>query len=125
MDKTPEARTTTEARIQAELAAVQSRLRQLGQAVAVETSATDSLDLAGDLFDNAQAVETRELSQLGVARLTERARRLRTALVRLQEGDYGRCEECGKPIPPARLRAILGVATCVVCQQALERAGGR
>ena len=102
MDKTPEARTTTEARIQAELAAVQSRLRQLGQ-----------------------AVETRELSQLGVARLTERARRLRTALVRLQEGDYGRCEECGKPIPPARLRAILGVATCVVCQQALERAGGR
>ena len=116
---------TTEARIQAELDAVLSRLRQLGQAVAVEGGVTDSLDLAGDLFDNAQAVETRELGQLGVARLTERARRLKTALVRLQEGAYGRCDECGKPIPPARLRAILGVTTCVVCQEALERTGGR
>ena len=116
---------TTEARIQAELDAVLSRLRQLGQAVAAEGGATDSLDLAGDLFDNAQAVETRELGQLGVARLTERARRLKTALARLQEGAYGRCEECGKPIPPARLRAILGVTTCVVCQEALERAGDR
>jgi DnaK suppressor protein len=125
MDKATEARTTTEARIQAELDAVLLRLRQLGQAIAVEAETTDSLDLAGDLFDNAQAVETRELGQLGVARLTARARRLKTALVRLQEGVYGRCEECGKPIPPARLRAILGVATCVVCQEALERAGGR
>lgn len=125
MDKATEARTTTEARIHAELDVVLSRLRELGQAVAVEAGTTDSLDLAGDLFDNAQAVETRELGQLGVARLTARARRLKTALVRLQEGVYGRCEECGKPIPPARLRAILGVATCVVCQEALERAGDR
>jgi DnaK suppressor protein len=115
---------TTEARIQAELEAVLSRLRQLGQAVAIDGGSTDSLDLAGDLFDNAQGVETRELGQLGVARLTARARRLEAALARLHEGGYGRCEECGKAIPPARLRAILGVSTCIVCQAALEKAGG-
>ena len=46
---------------------------------------------------------------------------LRTALDRARKGDYGTCDECGEPIPAARLRALPGVATCVRCQERLER----
>ena len=37
------------------------------------------------------------------------------ALTRIANGDYGRCEECGEPIPVARLRALPVAATCVPC----------
>jgi len=81
-----------------------------------------SLDLASDPVDNAQAVESREFSQLSCARLAAWAKRLRAALVRAQKGEYGSCDECGDAIPLVRLRAIVGVTTCVHCQELLERA---
>ncbi len=31
------------------------------------------------------------------------------------------CEECEKPIPPARREAIPGVRLCVTCQSALDK----
>jgi DnaK suppressor protein len=74
-----------------------------------------------DLFDSAQAVEQRELGHLTATRLTDRARRLRAALDRLDRGEYGICEECGKRIGRGRLAAIPDVATCVGCQERRER----
>jgi DnaK suppressor protein len=56
-------------------------------------------------------------------RLIERIDRLTAALKRVEEGTYGTCIECDKPIAPARLRAIPEVATCVSCQEKLERGG--
>jgi len=32
-----------------------------------------------------------------------------------------RCEECDKPIPEARRKAVPGVRLCVVCQEAADR----
>ncbi|MFW2340610.1 MAG: TraR/DksA family transcriptional regulator [Acidimicrobiia bacterium] len=37
------------------------------------------------------------------------------ALVRLDQGEYGDCEACGKPIPVARLEALPYVTLCVDC----------
>jgi DnaK suppressor protein len=112
--------TETEATLQGELDHALAQLRRLERRQQDATTGR-SLDLASDLFDNAQAVESREQSHLSVVRLTERVRRLRTALDRLRKGDYGTCEECGEAIPPARLRAIPGVSTCVRCQEQLEQ----
>ncbi|MGH8999945.1 MAG: TraR/DksA C4-type zinc finger protein [Acidimicrobiia bacterium] len=35
------------------------------------------------------------------------------ALRKLDEGTYGTCEACGKPIPPERLEALPGARLCV------------
>lgn len=43
------------------------------------------------------------------------------AFVRIENGDYGRCEVCKKPIPLARLEALPAVAVCLPCAQAREK----
>ena len=77
---------------------------------------------AADLFDTAQAVEQRELGHLAATRLVDRARRLRAALTRVEDGEYGVCEECGGDIGHPRLVALPDVTTCLGCQQTRERA---
>ncbi|NKZ08440.1 TraR/DksA family transcriptional regulator [Actinomadura latina] len=39
------------------------------------------------------------------------------ALVRLRDGTYGSCEDCGKPVPAGRLEIIPYARRCVKCQQ--------
>ena len=43
------------------------------------------------------------------------------ALVRIEEGDYGRCEECAELIPLERLEAVPTATTCITCAEARER----
>ena len=42
------------------------------------------------------------------------------ALRRLDDGRYGSCENCGLPIPEARLRALPFARLCVHCQEQEE-----
>ncbi|MDQ1446672.1 MAG: DnaK suppressor protein [Acidimicrobiaceae bacterium] len=54
-----------------------------------------------------------------VGALLDQARRrlaaLDQALGRAHAGRYGRCEECGVPIPPERLAALPETVRCVAC----------
>lgn len=43
------------------------------------------------------------------------------ALERLERGEYGRCANCGKPIPAERLEALPAATTCVECAAARTR----
>ena len=43
------------------------------------------------------------------------------ALARLDAGTYGRCENCGNPIPKPRLQAFPRATMCVSCKQREER----
>lgn len=81
--------------------------------------------VGGDSLDVAQDVEQQELARLSTSRLAERARRLRLALERMSDGEYGRCSECGAQIPPRRLLAVPAATTCVACQARRERVGAR
>ncbi len=38
------------------------------------------------------------------------------ALVKIDEGIYGLCEQCGDPIPEPRLQALPHAAMCVACK---------
>ncbi len=51
--------------------------------------------------------------------------RINEALDRLEEGTYGRCNECGQEISPARLRALPFAIRCRDCEEARERATER
>jgi DnaK suppressor protein len=48
------------------------------------------------------------------------------ALRRIQEGTYGKCVKCGKPISSARLQAVPHARMCIDCKAAEEgRSSGR
>ena len=46
---------------------------------------------------------------------------IEAALERIEEGRYGRCEECGRKIAQARLEAMPYVALCVRCASQQEQ----
>jgi DnaK suppressor protein len=109
-------------RLERERQLAAARLRQLGVSITLEETATPA-DSVWDEADHIQASEQREMGLLSRERLVERIERLTAALKRLEDGSYGTCVECGKSIAPARLRAIPEVATCVSCQEKIERGG--
>jgi DnaK suppressor protein len=43
------------------------------------------------------------------------------ALARIDEGTYGTCERCGKPIAAERLEALPWAAKCIGCKRLEER----
>lgn len=47
--------------------------------------------------------------------------RIERALERIEEGEYGQCQDCCRPIPKTRLRAIPYAEFCMAC--ASEREG--
>ena len=42
------------------------------------------------------------------------------ALRKLDEGTYGRCEDCGQPISESRLKVLPFAQRCVACQEKFE-----
>jgi len=56
------------------------------------------------------------LTEIGVGQSLETALlRTERALSKLEEGTYGTCDVCGKPIAPARLRAMPDGVLCLDC----------
>jgi DnaK suppressor protein len=43
------------------------------------------------------------------------------ALTRIEDGTYGSCENCGKPISPERLEAMPWATLCIDCKRLAER----
>src|SRR5262245_44968589 len=43
------------------------------------------------------------------------------ALVRIQEGNYGLCQNCGQPMSEKRLSAVPWASHCVDCQELAEK----
>ena len=44
------------------------------------------------------------------------------ALKRVEDGSYGKCLQCGKPIAKPRLKALPYAEVCIVCQRANDTA---
>ncbi|MBW2038921.1 MAG: TraR/DksA family transcriptional regulator [Deltaproteobacteria bacterium] len=53
----------------------------------------------------------------------ERLRNIEDALDRLEEGTYGYCEDCGRPIKLERLKVLPFTKYCVQCQEQREKIG--
>lgn len=76
--------------------------------------------------DDADALSDNERNQGIVEAEQATLAQVNAALQRLDEGKYGICARCGKPIPPRRLEAIPYAIYCVEDQELAEReAGGR
>ena len=59
--------------------------------------------------------EDRDATAQAVAEARAIVSRAETALARAEDGQYGRCEQCGSPIPKERLAALPDATTCVSC----------
>jgi RNA polymerase-binding transcription factor len=112
-------------RLEQELRVAVGRLRQLEGVDVIEEShgAMGGPAAFADEMDVIQASEQRELGFATRELLVDRVNRVVAALDRLASGEYGTCVECGETIAPARLRVMPEVATCVRCQDRLERLG--
>lgn len=71
--------------------------------------------------DAAQVIEERESGTQRLDWLVERAESLGRALTRLDDGTYGTCESCGRPISAERLKARPEATLCIDCQADQER----
>jgi len=47
------------------------------------------------------------------------------ALHRIEQGTFGRCQECGREIAPARLKTLPYARHCMECAQALQQSTAR
>ncbi|MBF0512168.1 MAG: TraR/DksA family transcriptional regulator [Candidatus Omnitrophica bacterium] len=70
-------------------------------------------DVATDMYD-------REFTLGLAANDRELLFQVEEALSRIQEGDYGICVSCKKPIPATRLKALPHTQNCMKCQELRE-----
>ncbi|SDD18803.1 transcriptional regulator, TraR/DksA family [Glycomyces harbinensis] len=119
-------------RTEVEQAELRSALKErLDELVAEQTRYTDSIALAqrerlsdtagDDQIDSGSKTVEHEHEVAVAGAISERIRQVSHALERLDEGEYGFCEKCGKPIPAARLAAFPSATLCVSCKQLEER----
>jgi RNA polymerase-binding transcription factor DksA len=73
-----------------------------------------------DALDGIQENMAKEEAFIAREALILRLRILAKAEEKVREGTYGLCEACGRPIPPARLRALPEAILCVPCAEAEE-----
>lgn len=107
-------------RLEAMLADLDSSVRTLtdehaGEVDVLSTIDQHPADIASDVSDG-----EREDAILALAR--ERRAAVVAALARVEDGSYGRCVDCGRPLAPERLAARPEAARCLEDQSRLEAA---
>jgi DnaK suppressor protein len=86
-------------------------------AIAIETSA--------DELDRIQNGQECDLAIGTLDRDSRLLRDVRAALNRIDTGTFGVCFDCEEDISMKRLAAVPWKASCIVCQEAADRVGGR
>ncbi|MEV4786590.1 TraR/DksA C4-type zinc finger protein [Streptomyces tuirus] len=83
----------------------------------VEANALVAIDDEHDPEGASTAFERQHVAAL-LSQAREHLNDLDRALERLERGDYGRCEQCGEPIPTERLEVRPAAKNCVRCAAA-------
>jgi RNA polymerase-binding transcription factor DksA len=109
---------------------VAARLRERAEEIAARREGLDrssnnmnEAELADyDQHPADQGTETfeQEMDETTDMVLAEEARQVEVAQQRLEAGEYGKCEDCGKEIPAARLEAIPEATRCIDDQSRYE-----
>jgi DnaK suppressor protein len=70
-----------------------------------------------DAMDELVLASQRDIAIDGLNRRTELVSQVHEALLRLDDGSYGLCLECGTEIAERRLNALPWAALCLTCQE--------
>ena len=77
------------------------------------------------MADMAADTTERELSMNIVSSEQEVLYQIDDALKRLDDGSFGICQQCNKPISMSRLKAVPYASLCISCQRAKEQKNKR
>ncbi len=108
-------------------ATIDNRRKALGAEIQndIARSRSDSFGaIAGeapDSGDQAMAALVADTDNAETNRDIRELQELDAAMIRITEGSYGICTDCGDDIPMARLRAYPGAIRCITCQSIYER----
>ena len=109
-------------RLQAERERVLAEMQSLRDDLS--HSIEDLVDEDGNdshLADSATETLDREMEQSLEDNAEHLLAHIDSALARLDEGTYGRCERCGEPIAEERLEALPYATRCIECKRLEER----
>ena len=102
---------------------VEKQLREISES----TFAGNQTDLTGEMgfdeeyADAGSATFEREKDLSLVNNLRDLLEKIEKAMAKIDEGTYGLCDRCGKPIEKARLKALPYANLCLKDKQAEER----
>jgi DnaK suppressor protein len=110
---------------EAELAAVEKVLRERAETLELRLTGMSAPPERGSGIGFGKRVgdgtteAVRRLTDVGVGSSLESSHaRVLRALQKLDEGTYGTCDNCGRPIAPARLRFSPESVLCIDCARA-------
>jgi len=99
----------------AERASTEARLAALRRDFdAIVSSSASAADDEHDPEGSSTAFDRQHIAAL-IDQATGRLAEIARAGRRLDDGSYGDCERCGRPIAAARLAARPAAATCIAC----------
>ena len=93
---------------------------QRGGPMSRADAASEALDKSED--DNAQIQSGRDVAFAINEHETAELLDIEAALLRIKEGVYGLCVDCGTHIPAARMDAAPHTLRCLACQTTFEQA---
>lgn len=96
-------------------------LQKISRSIKSGSEANVGEQTTGDIYDQASSERDRELVLILSDRERQKLHNIDDALLRMQEGEYGICEECDEEIPLGRLKAMPFTRHCVKCKSDLER----
>ena len=79
------------------------------------TPGTADLEFDEGFADSGQVTAERGEVDALAGSLTENLADVDAALVKIDDGTYGTCEDCGTAIPAARIEAVPAARYCITC----------
>jgi DnaK suppressor protein len=98
---------------QEELLGVEASGEQASEVVELDQTSVGRLSRMDAMQAQAMSVETNH-------RRKQELRRIKRALVQIEDGDYGYCQDCGEMINPQRLKSSLTATLCIECANKAE-----
>jgi len=78
------------------------------------------IERSADQLEEIQQASDRALAVCNLDREFNQLRNTRAAILRIQEGSFGTCQECDEDIHPKRLAAVPWASYCIRCQEAVD-----
>lgn len=86
-----------------------------------KTKKDDLNEQMADIADDAAQSYDRQLVLEFEEQELKKLRLVEDAIKKMNDGQYGICSECQKPIPEARLKVIPFTEHCIDCLEAIEK----
>jgi DnaK suppressor protein len=79
------------------------------------------VERSADQLEEIQQAAERAIAVCNLDREFNQLRNARAAVLRIQKGTFGTCQQCDEEIHPRRLVAVPWALLCIRCQEAFDR----